>query len=500
MFQSEAATQLSIAVLVPCYNEESTVGKVVADFKSALPQCVVFVYDNNSTDHTVDCAIAAGAIVRLEQRQGKGNVVRRMFADIDADIYILVDGDDTYDASYSPSLVNHLLTHQLDMLNVVRQPVQQNAYRPGHELGNRCLNFFVQFFFENQFKDMLSGYRVFTRRFVKSFPILTTGFEIETELTVHAIELQMPSAEVQIPFRERPQGSVSKLNTIFDGLKILRLIVRLTREDRPLQFFGFVSILLLLVASILMWPVMLEYFETGLVPKFPTVILSTALGLLSSLSFAVGLVLDTVTRGRRELKRLYYLGIPVPWLNYNPDVLIQNDHLQSSLDFEVRQRDDFNGKTSQSSPGRTPKDKYRFLRFACVGAMGFIIDTLFFAALINVANSPIFLARAIAFLPAVTFTWYLNRNLTFGDRGKSPKKRQEYFSYVMVYLLGTSVNFMVFMAIVLVLPWASRYWLIPLLAGTAAGLAFNYLLLNLRIFRQRTARRLSLIGHHGHQL
>ena len=210
MSQPGDATQLRIAVLVPCYNEELTIGKVVQDFKGSLPQCTVFVYDNNSTDHTIDCAVAAGAIVRREPRQGKGNVVRRMFADIDADIYILVDGDDTYDASYAPGLVNHLLRNQLVMLNVVRHSIQENAYRPGHEFGNRFLNLFVQFFFENHFQDMLSGYRIFTRRFVKSFPGLTTGFEIETELTVHAIELQMPSAEVQIPFRERTQGSASK--------------------------------------------------------------------------------------------------------------------------------------------------------------------------------------------------------------------------------------------------------------------------------------------------
>ena len=234
-----------------------------------------------------------------------------------------VDGDDTYDASFAPRLVSHLLASQIDMLNVVRQPIQQNAYRPGHEFGNKLLNFFVHLFFDDQFKDMLSGYRIFTRRFVKSFPILTTGFEIETELTVHAIELQMPSAEVEIPFRERPLGSVSKLSTVLDGLKILRLIFRLIREDRPLQFFSSCSIALFLLAIVLMWPVMIEYFETGLVPKFPTVIVATALGLLSSLSLAVGLVLDTVTRGRRELKRLYYLGIPAPWPNNTAAVLME---------------------------------------------------------------------------------------------------------------------------------------------------------------------------------
>ena len=384
---------------------------------------------------------------------------------------------------------------QIDMLNVVRQPIQQNAYRPGHEFGNRLLNFFVHVFFDNQFKDMLSGYRVFTRRFVKSFPILTTGFEIETELTVHAIELQMPSAEVEIPFRERPLGSVSKLSTVLDGLKILRLIFRLIREDRPLQFFSSVSVALFILAIILMWPVMIQYFETGLVPKFPTVIVATALGLLSSLSLAVGLILDTVTRGRRELKRLYYLGIPAPWPNDTAPGLIQNDvrdGLLSRPSFDQREE-------PQSIPTKMSINKqlsqYRFLRFALVGVIGFVTDALCFAAILQITQSPVYLARLFAFLPAVTATWYLNRNLTFADRVKSRKKRREYISYVTVYVLGSSVNYLVFLSVIYLLNWASRYWIVPLLAGTIAGLIFNYILLNLRVFKALPNPRLSSMGN-----
>jgi hypothetical protein len=307
------ASLYEVAILIPCYNEAPTIAQVVASFHAAVPEAVVYVYDNNSTDETMARAAAAGAIVRRESRQGKGNVVRRMFADIDADFYILVDGDGTYEASCAPELVRRCLDEQLDMLNVARRPLDPQAYRPGHQWGNRLLNFVVRMLFARQFMDMLSGYRVFTRRFVKSFPVMAGGFEIETELTIHAIEMHMPVGEVVVPFRERPPGSTSKLHTLRDGFHILHLIFRLLREDRPVQFFGAVAVLLAGVGVILFVPVLREYAATGLVPRLPTFVLSTVCGMLACLSFSVGLLLGTMTRGRREAKRLYYLSVAAPW-------------------------------------------------------------------------------------------------------------------------------------------------------------------------------------------
>ncbi len=307
------ANLYEVAILIPCYNEASTIARVVASFRAALPEAVVYVYDNNSTDDTMARAAAAGAIVRRESRQGKGNVVRRMFADIDADFYILVDGDGTYEASCASDLVHRCLHEQLDMLNVARRPIDPEAYRPGHRWGNRLLNFVVRTLFARQFADMLSGYRVFTRRFVKSFPVMAGGFEIETELTIHAIEMHMPAGEVLVPFHERPPGSTSKLHTLRDGFHILRLIFRLLREDRPVQFFGAGAALLAAVAVILFVPVLQEYAATGLVPRLPTFVLSTVCGMLACLSFSVGLLLGTMTRGRREVKRLHYLSLAAPW-------------------------------------------------------------------------------------------------------------------------------------------------------------------------------------------
>ncbi len=307
------AAGYDVAVLIPCYNEAPTVARVVKAFRAALPTAVIYVYDNNSTDDTAVRAAAAGAIVRREPRQGKGNVVRRMFADVDADLYILVDGDGTYEADSAPDLLRHCLHHQVDMLNAARRAVDAEAYRPGHRLGNRLLNLTVHTLFARQFADMLSGYRVFTRRFVKSFPVVANGFEIETELTIHAIEMHMPVAEVFVPYHERPAGSTSKLSTVRDGLRILKLIFRFLREDRPLQFFGVLALLLAVFAVVLFLPVLREYSATGLVSRLPTFVLSTACGILSGLSFAAGLILAPVTRGRKEAKRLQYLSIEAPW-------------------------------------------------------------------------------------------------------------------------------------------------------------------------------------------
>jgi hypothetical protein len=303
---------VDVAVIIPCYNEEVAIGRVVADFRRALPKARVYVYDNASTDRTAEVAARAGAIVGHEPFKGKGNVMRRMFSDVEADVYVLVDGDDTYDASAAPSLVRTLLDNQLDMVNGARVTQIKEAYRFGHRFGNRMLTGLVQQIFGKQFGDMLSGYRVFSRRFVKSFPATSSGFEIETELTVHALELRMKTAEVPTRYKDRPEGSSSKLNTIRDGLRILRMIGLLVKEERPLAFFGSACVALALLSLGLAAPVILEYMHTGLVPRFPTAILSTGIMLLAFLSLVCGLVLDTVTHSRRELKRLAYLDIPAP--------------------------------------------------------------------------------------------------------------------------------------------------------------------------------------------
>jgi glycosyltransferase involved in cell wall biosynthesis len=301
---------LRIAVLVPCYNEEAAIGKVVTDFRAALPTADIYVYDNNSKDRTVEAARAAGAEVRSETQQGKGYVVRRMFADIDADIYVLVDGDDTYDAAAAPTLIQHLLNQHQDMVNGARVTQIEAAYRPGHRFGNVLLTTIVAMIFGNRIGDMLSGFRVFSRRFVKSFPALSGGFEIETELTVHALELAMPISEVKTVYKDRPVGSASKLRTFRDGFRILRMIMILVKEERPLAFFTALSAVLMALAVILVVPVIVTYMETGLVPRLPTAVLSTGITLLAFLSLSSGFVLDTVTRGRREMKRLHYLSIP----------------------------------------------------------------------------------------------------------------------------------------------------------------------------------------------
>ena len=301
-----------IAVLVPCYNEEKTIVHVIRDFREALPDAAIYVYDNNSTDRTIEVARECGAVVRSEYQQGKGHVVRRMFADIEADIFILVDGDDTYDAASAPKMVRQLLEQGLDMITAKRVATSDDAYRAGHVLGNRLLTSLVARSFGRRVSDMLSGYRVLSRRFVKSFPILTGGFEIETEMTVHALELGMPQAEVEAPYKERPAGSESKLSTYRDGFRILKTIAGLLKEERPFVFFSVVFAVFALSSIVLALPLLTEYLATGLVPRLPTAVLSTGLMLLAFLSLACGFILDTVTRGRRELKRLNYLGLAGP--------------------------------------------------------------------------------------------------------------------------------------------------------------------------------------------
>lgn len=300
-----------IAVLVPCYNEEQSIGKVVTDFATALPEAQIYVYDNNSRDATAEIAATHGATVRRETRQGKGNVVRRMFADVEADVYVMVDGDNTYDAASARKLVAKLLNNQLDMVTGARVADWEN-YRPGHRFGNVVLTTLVTMVFGRETEDLLSGYRVFSRRFVKSFPLLTTGFEIETELTVHALDMRMPVGELPTPYIDRAPGSVSKLSTFKDGFRILGLIGKLVKEERPLAFFSALGAFLFLSAVVLSIPVVQTYYATGLVPRFPTAILATGLVIVAFLSVACGLILDTVTHGRREVKRLRYLELPLP--------------------------------------------------------------------------------------------------------------------------------------------------------------------------------------------
>jgi glycosyltransferase involved in cell wall biosynthesis len=306
------ATARRIVVLVPCHNEEATVGPTVAAFRAALPAATVYVYDNNSKDRTAEVAQAAGAVVRREPRQGKGHVVRRMFADIDADIYLLVDGDATYDAGAAAGLVALAIKENLDFVNGARISEAAEAYRWGHRLGNRLLTALVRNIFGRQFTDMLSGYKVLSRRFVKSFPAMSRGFEIETELTVHALELRMPCAEKITAYRERPVGSLSKLNTYRDGARILTLIVMMVKNERPLQFFGVAGLVLIAIAVLTAVPLARDYLATGLVPRLPTAVLDTGLVIVGVLSIFAGFILDMVTTMRREMKRLAYLAVSPP--------------------------------------------------------------------------------------------------------------------------------------------------------------------------------------------
>ena len=299
-----------IAVLVPCFNEEAAVANVVADFRKVLPSAQIYVYDNNSKDRTAAIAREAGAEVRAERRQGKGHVVRRMFADVDADIYVLVDGDATYDAPSAPRMIEMLVREHLDMVVGLRVDQNKAAYRAGHRTGNLLLTRFLAEVFGHDFKDILSGYRVFSRRFVKSFPVLSDGFEIETELSVHALELALPVAEIETPYFARPEGSFSKLNTWRDGFRILGTMLKLYRSEKPLRFFTAIGIFLALVSVGLAIPIFVTYVQEGIVPRLPTAVLSTGLMIVAILSMSSGLVLDTVTRGRREMKLLAYLSQP----------------------------------------------------------------------------------------------------------------------------------------------------------------------------------------------
>jgi glycosyltransferase involved in cell wall biosynthesis len=302
--------QPRIAVLLPCYNEEAAIAATVKGFKRALPTATVYVYDNNSSDRTREVAKKAGAIVRSERQQGKGHVVRRMFADVDADVYLMADGDLTYDSKAAPRMVDLLIAEQLDMVVGTRRHEEKEAFRGGHVLGNKLFTGLLAGLFGRSFSDIFSGYRVFSRRFVKSFPVLSSGFEIETEMSVHALELKMPVGEVETPYAARPEGSHSKLSTFSDGWRILKTIVTLYRIERPVLFYGSIGALLLLAAILLSIPLVITYLHTGLVPRLPTAILVTGMTVVAVLCFFAGLILDTVTRGRREVRRLAYLALP----------------------------------------------------------------------------------------------------------------------------------------------------------------------------------------------
>ena len=312
LVSSNVMNSLRIAVLLPCYNEEAAIAQTVAGFRAALPAAQIYVYDNNSSDRTREVAAGAGAIVRSERMQGKGHVVRRMFADVEADIYVMADGDATYDAAAAPALIAKLLDEQLDMVVGARKSQVEEAYRRGHKLGNRLFTGLLARLFGRTFSDIFSGYRVFSRRFAKSFPALSRGFETETEISVHALELVMPVGEIVTAYGARPEGSESKLSTYRDGWRILRTILHLVRIERPVLFYGGFALALALLAVVLAVPLVLTYAETGLVPRFPTAILVTGMMIVAALSFMCGLILDTVVRGRREVRRLHYLSFPAP--------------------------------------------------------------------------------------------------------------------------------------------------------------------------------------------
>ena len=301
-----------IAVLLPCFNEEAAIARTVKGFRAALPGAAIYVYDNNSRDRTPALARKAGAVVRIERQQGKGHVVRRMFADVDADIYVMADGDLTYDPKAAPAMVEQLIAEQLDMVVGTRVHDVSDAYRGGHVLGNRLFTGLLSGLFGRSFSDIFSGYRVFSRRFVKSFPVLSSGFEIETEMSVHALELRMPVGEAETVYGARPEGSQSKLSTFSDGWRILKTIATLYRIERPVLFFGMIGALLVGAALLLAIPLIVTYIDTGLVPRVPTAILVTGMVIVAVLCFFAGLILDTVTRGRREMRRLAYLSFDGP--------------------------------------------------------------------------------------------------------------------------------------------------------------------------------------------
>ncbi len=457
--------QVKIAVLIPCYNEAVAIANVVRDFKAALPDAAIYVFDNNSSDNTFQEALTAGANVRMETQQGKGHVVRRMFRDIDADFYLMVDGDDTYDAGLAPDMLKMAMSGPYDLVNCVRRETEDAAYREGHRLGNWLLTGVVRRIFGNRILDMLSGYKVFSRRFVKSFPALSTGFDIETELTVHTLELAMPAAHIEGLYRGRPAGSESKLRTYRDGWRILMLILKLVRHERPMVFFGVLAGLLASLALGLMWPVLLTYLETGLVPRFPTAFLSMGIMLLASLSLFTGIILDTVTRGRKELRMLTYLQHPAP-------VFVADDGLTANSACHLP-------KSSTSVPAN--QVLYRQIwRFGLVGVVGYIVN----AGLVEIfvqSMGPV-KAQMLAFPAAVTVTWWLNRQFTFG--ASAHRLHHEWLRYVLANMLGWAVNNGCYLWMVFSVPLAYQHPAIAVAVGSLAGMLLNFSASRLIVFKQ----------------
>lgn len=475
---------VKIAVLIPCYNEELSIAKVVRDFKEALPDACIYVFDNNSQDNTIKEALSAGASVRSELQQGKGHVVRRMFRDIDADFYIMVDGDDTYQASLAADMIRLAMSGPYDLVNCVRSEVGDCAYRGGHRFGNWLLTGVVRRIFGNRILDMLSGYKVFSRRFVKSFPALSTGFDIETELTVHTLELSMPTAHIEGSYRGRPEGSESKLRTYRDGWRILMLISKLVRHERPMVFFGLMAGLLAALALLLIWPVFVTYLETGLVPRFPTAILSMGLMLLASLSLLTGTILDTVTRGRKELRMLTYLQCPSPvhvpidyaesgstqcnvTSNRQPDLAGDDRAQPDSLRFETDKKSMNSGLLRQ------------IWRFGLVGVVGYLVNAGLVEAF--VLNMGPVRAQSLAFPAAVSVTWWLNRRFTFGASGHAP--HHEWLRYVLANALGWMVNNGAYLWMIFSVSLAYQHPAIAVAVGSLAGMILNFSTSRLLVFK-----------------
>jgi putative flippase GtrA/glycosyltransferase involved in cell wall biosynthesis len=453
--------KIEIAVLIPCHNEAISIAKVVWDFQAALPNATVYVYDNNSSDDTVRQALSAGAEVRTETQQGKGHVVRRMFRDIDADFYLMVDGDDTYDAGLAPDMVKLAMSGPYDLINCVRRETEQTAYRGGHRFGNQLLTDMVGLIFGNRIIDMLSGYKVFSRRFVKSFPALATGFDIETELTVHTLELSMPTAHVEGAYRGRPEGSASKLRTYRDGWRILMLINKLLRHERPMIFFGILGGLLTVLSIILIWPVLITYFETGLVPRLPTAILSMGLIVLAALSMLTGVILDTVTRGRRELRLLTYLQYPSPPFAPDSAALLNSvPHRPAAPEAEHL----------ITRPLLQKQLLRQIWRFGLVGVVGYIVN----AGMVEFLAPEIgpLQAQGFAFPVAASVTWWCNRRFTFGASHRAV--HQEWLRYLLANALGWTANNGVYAWMVFSLPLAYQHPALAVAAGSVAGMVFNF--------------------------
>ncbi|WP_446809408.1 GtrA family protein [Methylomonas sp. 2BW1-5-20] len=453
---------LKVAVLIPCHNEEVSIAKVVNDFRAALPDAAIYVFDNNSRDNTVGEALAAGASVRSETQQGKGHVVRRMFRDIDADFYLMVDGDDTYDAGLAPEMLKLAMSGPYDLINCIRREICDAAYRGGHRFGNQLLTGVVRQIFGNRILDMLSGYKVFSRRFVKSFPALSTGFDIETELTVHALELSMPAAHIEGAYRGRAEGSESKLRTYRDGWRILMLIIRLIRHERPMVFFGAVAGLLTMAAVLLIWPVIETYLDTGLVPRFPTAFLAMGIMLLASLSLVTGTVLDTVTRGRKELRMLTYLQYPAP-------AYVSADDGAACLPVY-----------GDSAEAKNRDLLQQIWRFGLVGVVGYVVNAGLVESLV-LSMGPI-RAQMLAFPAAVTVTWWLNRRYTFGASHRSIHR--EWLRYVLANTLGWAANNGAYLWMIFSIPMAYQHPSLAVAVGSVAGMVLNFSASRLIVFKK----------------